>query len=93
MKINISRVKYKNINAILMESDSLAITIIPESGAKIQSIYNKEVLYQSERAEFRKSTYGAKFESGDVSGFDEIFPTVFAFRIQIFQLNNLQALY
>ena len=41
MKINISHVKHKNVNALLMESDLLAITIIPESGAKIQSIYNK----------------------------------------------------
>ena len=80
MKINISHTQYKKVDAILMESDLLAITIIPESGAKIQSIYNKswqnEVLYQSEREEFRKSTYGAKFENGDVSGFDDIFPTI-----------------
>ena len=80
MKINISQVKHKNVNALLMESDLLAITIIPESGAKIQSIYDKnrkkEVLYQSERDEFRKSIYGAKFDSGDVSGFDEIFPSI-----------------
>jgi len=80
MKINISHIKHKNVDALLMESDSLAVTIIPESGAKIQSIYDKdwqkEILYQSERAEFRKSTYGEKFESGDVSGFDEIFPTI-----------------
>jgi galactose mutarotase-like enzyme len=80
MKLSISHVRHKNVNALLMESDLLAITIIPESGAKIQSIYNnerqKEVLYQSEREEFRKSIYGAKFENGDVSGFDEIFPTI-----------------
>jgi len=42
MKINISQVKNKNVDALLMESDLLAITIIPESGAKIQSIYDKE---------------------------------------------------
>ena len=80
MKINISHVKHKNVNALLMESASLAITIIPESGAKIQSIYDKEwqkeVLYQSGRRKFQKSTYGAKFDSGDVSGFDEIFPSI-----------------
>jgi hypothetical protein len=50
-----------------MESDLLAITIIPESGGKIQSIFDKvrqkEDLYQSEREEFRKSNYGAKFDN------------------------------
>jgi galactose mutarotase-like enzyme len=80
MKINISHTEYKKVDALLMETDLLAITIIPESGAKIQSIYNKErqkeVLYQSGRKEFRKSTYGAKFETGDVSGFDEILPSI-----------------
>ena len=80
MKINISQVKHKNVDALLMESDSLTITIIPEGGAKIQSIYHKgtqkELLYQSGREEFRKAAYGAKFESGDFSGFDEVFPTV-----------------
>ena len=80
MKTRISQVKHKNVDALLMESDLLAITIIPESGAKIQSIHNKEwqkeVLYQTERTEFRKSPYGAKFESGDVSGFDEILPSI-----------------
>jgi len=71
---------YKNVSAISMESDLLAITIIPESGGKIQSIYDKngtkEVLYQSERAEFRKSIYGSNFEYGDVSGFDEVIPSI-----------------
>jgi len=42
MKINVSQVKHKNLDALLMGSDLLAITNIPESGVKIQSIYDKE---------------------------------------------------
>lgn len=80
MKISISHVKHKNVDALLIESDLLALIIIPESGAKIQSIYDKnrqkEFLYQSDREDFRKSNYGSKFESGDFSGFDEVFPTI-----------------
>lgn len=80
MKISISQVKHKNMDALLMESDSMALTILPESGAKIQSLYRKdaqkELLYQSDREEFRKAAYGAKFGSGDFSGFDEVFPTI-----------------
>jgi hypothetical protein len=78
MKANISNIKYKNANAVLMESDSLAVTIIPESGAKIQSIYDKdrqkEFLYQSEGEKFHRSSYDSRFEDGDFSGFDEVFP-------------------
>jgi len=80
MKISISQVKHKNMDALLMESDLLALTIIPESGAKIQSIYHKssrkELLYQTGRQEFRKAIYGAKFDRGDFSGFDEVFPSI-----------------
>jgi hypothetical protein len=80
MKISISQVKHKNLDALLMESDLLALTIIPESGAKIQSVYHKsaqkELLYQSGREEFRKAVYGARFDSGDFSGFDEVFPSI-----------------
>jgi hypothetical protein len=80
VKIRISKIKYKNINALLMESDQLAVTIIPESGSKIQSIFDKihqrELLYQSERTEFRKARYASKFENGDFSGFDEVFPSI-----------------
>jgi hypothetical protein len=80
MKISISQVKHKNVDAVLMESDLLSLTVIPESGAKIQSIYDKraqkELLYQSSRDVFRKVNYGARFDSGDFSGFDEVFPTI-----------------
>jgi galactose mutarotase-like enzyme len=80
MKIKTSQTRYKNVNALLIESDLLAVTIIPESGAKIQSIYDKrkhkEILYQSPGTEFLKSQYGSRFENGDFSGFDEIFPSI-----------------
>jgi len=79
-KVRITSEKYKNVSALRVESAALVLTLIPESGGKIQSIYDKrwqkEILYQSGRDEFRKASYGAKFESGDVSGFDEVFPTI-----------------
>jgi len=80
MKTVFSKIRHKNIDAIRMESDSIALTIIPESGAKIQSIVdrnrNKEILYQSDRLDFRKAAYGDGFPLGDMSGFDEVFPSI-----------------
>lgn len=71
---------YKNISCIVMESDSLVVKIIPESGGKIQSIFdkrlNKEYLVQSPHAEYIRSTYGSDYGAGDVSGFDEVFPSI-----------------
>jgi len=41
MKVDISHGQYKNVDALLMASNTLVLTIIPQSGAKIQSIYDK----------------------------------------------------
>lgn len=80
MKTVITRTRYKNIDAIRMETQSTAVTLIPESGAKIQSIFDKragkEILFQSDRPDFRRASYGDRFPQGDMSGFDEVFPTI-----------------
>lgn len=75
---------YKNVASIVMESDKLSVTILPESGGKIQSIFNKvegkELLIQSPHAEFKYSSYDSSFSDGDLSGFDEVFPSIEACR-------------
>lgn len=80
MNVNIYEALYKNINCIVMETDRLVVKVIPESGSKIQSIYDKllkrEYLYQSPNKEFIKSTYASNFGDGDLSGFDEVFPSI-----------------
>jgi hypothetical protein len=80
MKTLITNASYKNTNALVMESRRLIVTVIPESGSKIQSIYdkqlNKEYLFQSSSETFTYSTYNASFAAGDTSGFDEIFPSI-----------------
>jgi hypothetical protein len=58
MKVDISHGKYKNVDALLMASNALVLTIIPQSGAKIQSIYDKnrqkEILFNRKEASFEK---------------------------------------
>jgi hypothetical protein len=72
--------RYKNIECLVLESDKLIVKIIPESGGKIQSIFHKklqkEYLYQSGENEFKKSSYDSVFSKGDMSGFDEVFPSI-----------------
>lgn len=76
----ITETNHKNVNAIRMESQSIAVTMLPGSGAKIQSIFDKitgkEILFQSNRPDFRMASYGDPFPRGDMSGFDEVFPTI-----------------
>jgi hypothetical protein len=72
--------KHKDMNAIVMESDCLKLTILPESGGKLQSIYDKEkdreYLHQSNTDTYIRSAYDSEYAAGDVSGFDEIFPSI-----------------
>lgn len=76
----IAETTHKNVNAIRMESQSIAVTMLPGSGAKVQSIFDKragkEILLQSDRPDYRAASYGDPFPRGDMSGFDEVFPTI-----------------
>ncbi len=80
MNCKISRSKYKDIDCLILENGKLAVTVIPECGGKIQSIYDmekkKEYIWQSPWEHFRKGQYDSLFESGEFSGFDDMFPTV-----------------
>lgn len=71
---------YKNIKCITLENERLVIKVIPQSGGKIQSIYdkkkNKEFLYQAPGEEYIISGYDDPFEKGECSGFDEMFPSI-----------------
>ncbi|HEX3048150.1 MAG TPA: hypothetical protein VHY08_25585 [Bacillota bacterium] len=80
MQTKIYQTNYKNIQCLAMESPRLLLRIIPESGSKIQSIFDKklqkEYLYQSPGEEFIFSKYDSNYGQGDMSGFDEVFPSI-----------------
>ncbi len=80
MSIKIYKGKYKNVFSIIIESKVLRVNILPQYGAKIQSIFQKEkqkeYLFQSEGKYFKKPEYGIFFEKGECSGFDDMFPSI-----------------
>lgn len=80
MDIEIKKGIYKDIECITMENSYNRIVVIPKSGGKIQSIYDKEEkhehLYQSPNTKFSIPIYGNRFESCDFSGFDDMFPNI-----------------
>jgi len=71
---------YKDMTAVTMESEILKVVLIPDSGGKIQSIvdtrFDKELLVQRDDVRYRRSSYDSEYASGDVSGFDEVFPSI-----------------
>ena len=63
-----------------MESERLALKLIPQSGGKIQCIYDKakgkEYLHQREGDEYIFSQYASRYVNGEMSRLDEIFMSV-----------------
>jgi len=80
MSVKVYNSTYKNVNCVVMENARIVVKVIPESGGKLQSIYDRstqtEYLYQSPWEEYRLSEYGSSFVDGEISGFDEMFPTI-----------------
>lgn len=72
--------QFHDIPAVKMENDRLQVIVIPESGGKLQSIFDKllkrEFLYQSADTKFKRGVYGGSFLDGDLSGFDDMFPSI-----------------
>lgn len=69
------------MKSITMESPDLLITVIPESGGKIQGIMDKnqdkQLLFQHDaQIPYRRPSYDDHYGTGDVSGFDEVFPSI-----------------
>lgn len=65
-----------------LENDFLRIVVVPKMGAKIVSLYDKknhvEWLADSGERPFAPVNYGALFTDQDMSGWDEMFPTIVA---------------
>ncbi len=71
---------YKDVKTIVLENDVITIEILPEWGSKIVSFFYKplkyELLWQNPGKNYTKTKYGDPYESGEVSGLDEMFPTI-----------------
>ena len=73
---------WHGLNAWALETDVLRTIIVPELGAKIVSLFDKrnqlEWLVGPGDRPFKKVPYGAAFTDQDMSGWDEMFPTIVA---------------
>ncbi len=78
--VSITAGTYKDVEAVVLESELLRVAILPGWGAKIASLIHKktgrEYLFQAAGERFRKGAYATPYENSDVSGFDEMFPSI-----------------
>lgn len=73
---------WHGIRAWTLESEYLRTIVVPEMGAKLVSLFDKrnqlEWLVDPGHRPFKQVPYGAAFENQDMSGWDEMFPTIVA---------------
>jgi len=75
--------RWSAFESVTLESDSLQLVIVPETGGRIVSLFDKrsrrEWLVQPADAHpARRVTYGTDFNSQTSGGWDEMFPTITA---------------
>ena len=82
MDVSISRTNWHGQNAWILENDTIRTIIVPEIGAKLVSLFDKrtqqEWLVGPGERPFTTVPYAASFVEQDMSGWDEMFPTITA---------------
>lgn len=72
--------KFKNVPAICIESKKLLAHCLPDYGCKLVSLIDKETDYQllaqDVSAEYLPQTPTGNYADSEVSGFDDMFPTI-----------------
>lgn len=78
--VEISEVTWHGQMALKLENATLQVVVVPEMGAKIVSLFDKrnevEWLAGPGGRPFVPASYGAVFTDQDMSGWDEMFPTI-----------------
>ena len=77
----ISKTHWHNFIAWKLENEVIRIVVVPDLGAKIVSLFDKVHSYEwlvPPMRPLKQTSYGADFVSQDMSGWDEMLPTIVA---------------
>lgn len=78
--ITMKKSTFKGLESIEIETKSLKVVVLPTRGANIISVFDKrnmrEWIWQNKTYSYKNLPYAAGFPDGDMSGFDDCFPTV-----------------
>jgi galactose mutarotase-like enzyme len=71
---------YKDLGAVILENKVLRAMVLPDFGSKLASLVYKplgrELLWQNPGPLYLRTSYGDPYTEGELSGFDEMFPTI-----------------
>lgn len=79
-KASVSETAWHGQRALKLDNECLQVVVVPDMGAKIVSLLDKrhqvEWLVGPGERPFAPASYGAVFTDQDMSGWDEMFPTI-----------------
>jgi galactose mutarotase-like enzyme len=82
METSVTRMNWHGVEAWTLANADLSVVMIPAMGAKIVSLLDRrsgvEWLIGPGERPFKPASYGAVFTEQDMSGWDEMFPTIVA---------------
>ena len=80
MDTTIERAVFRGQPCLTLESGTLRVVLLPDAGGKAASLVykpsGKEFLLQGRGETYRTAPYAGDFLKGDMSGFDDMFPTI-----------------
>lgn len=78
--MKVTKTTYKGVPAVMCETEKIRVKFLPENGCRLQSIEDmesgKEFLALDTDPVFKPQFLGGSYVEGDVSGCDDMFPTI-----------------
>jgi hypothetical protein len=74
-----SAATWHGMPALVLESELLRVVVVPQLGAKLVSLFDRRNRYEwliGPARPLRPVAYGSPFVEQDMSGWDEMFPTI-----------------
>lgn len=72
-------VRFRNFPACRLKNDKLSVTVLPDLGGKIASLYSRETEFEAAaqwNGSYRLPSFGDAFSAFDSSGIDDAFPNI-----------------
>ena len=86
--IKIYETTFKDVHAVAVETEKLIATYLPELGGKFTSLVDKrsgrQYMEQNPGTTYQKLSYAGAYVPAECSAFDDMFPTIDAFRCNQF---------
>ena len=78
--MKITKGQYKDVPAVCVETEKLFVKFLPQYGCRLQSVIDKatgrEFMALDDQMDFLPQSLGGNYIEGDVSGCDDMFPTI-----------------